>query len=145
STHEAVKPSGRKPWYCPMCEGVEADQPGDCPNCGMALERAPGAPERSTQWSCPMHPETDREGPGECPSCGMALEPRTVEASPRENPELAVMRQRLWVALVFAMPLFVFSMLPMIVPGDPFGFIPVEWRKWIELALATPVVLWCGW
>ncbi|HVI01147.1 MAG TPA: heavy metal translocating P-type ATPase [Enhygromyxa sp.] len=143
--HEPVTPSGRKPWYCPMCAGVESEQPGDCPKCGMALERAPGVPTKTVQWTCPMHPEIIRDAPGECPICGMALEPRTIEASPRENPELADMRRRLWVSLVFSVPLFVLAMLPMVVPGDPFAFIPHAIRKWLELALATPVVLWCGW
>jgi Cu+-exporting ATPase len=143
--HESVTPSGKKPWYCPMCAGVESDTPGDCPKCGMALERAPGVSPQKIEWTCPMHPEIVRDAPGECPICGMALEPRTIQASAPENPELAQMRRRLWVSLVFTVPLFLLAMLPMLVPGDPFAFIPHALRKWIELALATPVVLWCGW
>jgi P-type Cu+ transporter len=142
---EPVAPSGAKPWYCPMCPGVESDVPDDCPKCGMALERVPGLPDTKVEWTCPMHPEVVRDEAGECPKCGMALEPRTVAAAPRENPELADMQRRLVVAAVFAIPLFVFSMLPMVVPGDPFAFVPHALRHWIELALATPVVLWCGW
>ncbi|MFO7564590.1 MAG: heavy metal translocating P-type ATPase [Enhygromyxa sp.] len=142
---EPVTPSGQKPWYCPMCPGVESDTPDECPKCGMALERAPGAATRKVEWTCPMHPEVVRDAPGECPKCGMALEPRTIEAAPRDNPELDEMRRRLFVALVFTIPLFVLAMGPMLLPGDVFGFIPHGLRKWIELALATPVVLWCGW
>ena len=127
-----------------MCEGVESESPGDCPKCGMALERAPGVGDRKVEWTCPMHPEIVRDQPGECPICGMALEPRTIEVSPRENPELAQMRRRLCVALVFSVPLFVLAMAPMLIPGA-FDFLPHAIRKWIELALATPVVLWCGW
>ena len=58
-----------------MCAGVESDQPGDCPRCGMALERAtPTVPKQRVTYTCPMHPEVESEGPGECPMCGMALE-----------------------------------------------------------------------
>src|SRR5690606_37885185 len=116
----------------------------ECPKCGMALERAPGVGDRKVEWTCPMHPEIVRDQPGECPICGMALEPRTIAVSPRENPELAQMRRRLCVALVFSVPLFVLAMAPMLIPGA-FDFLPHAIRKWIELALATPVVLWCGW
>jgi Cu+-exporting ATPase len=108
--HPPVTPSGRKPWYCPMCPGVESDVPGDCPKCGMALERTPGT-----------HDGT------------------------HDHPELSDMRRRLWVSLAFTVPLFVLAMLPMLTPGDPFAFLPHGIRKWIELALATPVVVWCGW
>ncbi|PRQ03323.1 Silver exporting P-type ATPase [Enhygromyxa salina] len=149
--HEgSVEPSGSKPWYCPMCAGVEADEPGECPKCGMALEKLPsvGASPSKTEWTCPMHPEVARDEPGECPKCGMALEPRTVildaEDEP-DNPELVDMRRRLWISLLFSIPLFVLAMAPMILPGDPLGFIPHATRSWIELGLATPVVLWCGW
>jgi Cu+-exporting ATPase len=148
--HHEVEPSGAKPYYCPMCEGVEDDDAGECPKCGMALERVPGAPatRTKTEWTCPMHPEIVRDEPGECPKCGMALEPRTVSVEggeEEENPELVDMRRRLWISLVFSVPLFVLAMAPMILPGDPFAFIPHTIRKWVELGLATPVVLWCGW
>jgi len=141
----AVQPSGQKPWYCPMCAGVESELPGDCPKCGMALEPTPGLADTAVEWTCPMHPEVVRAGPGDCPKCGMALEPRTVTLAKRDNPELVDMRRRLWVALVFTIPLFVLSMLPMMVPGDPFAIVPHAVRQWIELVLATPVVAWCGW
>ncbi|HLT36715.1 MAG TPA: heavy metal translocating P-type ATPase [Enhygromyxa sp.] len=110
---------------------------------GGARPAPPPAPD-GAEWTCPMHPEIVRDQPGECPICGMALEPRTIEVSPRENPELAQMRRRLCVALVFSVPLFVLAMAPMLIPGA-FDFLPHAIRKWIELALATPVVLWCGW
>jgi Cu+-exporting ATPase len=114
--HPPITPSGRKPWYCPMCAGVESDEPGDCPKCGMPLERAPGT----------SHDGHDAHGA-------------------HDHPELADMRRRLWVSLAFTVPLFVLAMLPMLTPSDPFAFIPHGIRKWLELALATPVVVWCGW
>jgi Cu+-exporting ATPase len=110
-THTVV-PSGAKAWYCPMDEGVESDTPGDCPICGMALERTPGF--------------------------GGAEEPE------EDNSELVDMRRRLWISLAFSLPLFVLSMAPMLVPGA-FAGLPHATRRLIELGLATPVVLWCGW
>src|SRR5438309_2446252 len=70
-------PAGTK-WVCPMDPEIEADRPGPCPRCGMALE--PATPVQSTrvEWTCPMHPQIVRDQPGTCPICGMALEPRTV-------------------------------------------------------------------
>jgi P-type Cu+ transporter len=142
---DEVVPSGGKAWFCPMCPGVESDEPIECHVCGMALEPTPGFAATSVEWTCPMHPEVVEAKPGECPVCGMALEPRTITAAPRENPELVDMRRRLGISLIFTVPLFILSMLPMVVPGDPFAFIPHAARAWIELVLATPVVLWCGW
>ena len=64
-------------YFCPMCPGVESDQPGDCPKCGMALERNPAWAGASTSiYTCPMHPEVQQDQPGDCPKCGMPLERR---------------------------------------------------------------------
>ena len=79
--HTAVKPSAAAKYFCPMCPGVESDKPGDCPKCGMALERNPAwvAPATGqTIYTCPMHPEVQQDHPGDCPKCGMALELKTV-------------------------------------------------------------------
>jgi Cu+-exporting ATPase len=83
--HESatVKPSAAAKYFCLMCPGVESGKPGDCPKCGMALERNPTwvAPASGkTTYTCPMHPEVRQEQPGDCPICGMALEPTTVAA-----------------------------------------------------------------
>jgi Cu+-exporting ATPase len=108
-THTVV-PSGAKAWYCPMCEGIESDTPGDCPRCGMALERTPGFAGE--------HDEHD-------------------------HPELDDMQRRLWISLAFSVPLFVLAMAPMLMP-EAFADVSHATRRWIELGLATPVVLWCG-
>src|SRR5262245_53025491 len=72
-----VTPPATADFYCPMCEGVESDQPGSCPRCGMALERArPAASGKKVIYTCPMHPDVEQDGPGTCPKCGMALEPK---------------------------------------------------------------------
>ena len=106
---------------------------------------SPAQPAEQVEWTCPMHPQIVRPGPGSCPICGMALEPRTVTAGPAENPELRGMLRRFWVSVVLTSPLVLLTMAHMI-PGRPLdGLIPHHLRPWLELGLATPVVLWGGW
>jgi Cu+-exporting ATPase len=112
----------------------------------MALdpESVPMAATR-TQYTCPMHPEIERDAPGDCPICGMALEPVTVTVEEQENPELVDMSRRFWVSAVLTLPLLVIAMGGMI-PGLSFEWIgSPRTLAWLELALATPVVLWGGW
>ncbi len=141
---EAVTPSSTANYYCPMCPGVESDEPGDCPKCGMALERNPAFAEASrTIWTCPMHPEIERGEPGACPICGMALEPKTVTAAPEENIELRDMTRRLWVASALALPVFLLAMAHLV---PAFAHIANgTLSRWIQFVFATPVVLWAGW
>ena len=93
-------------------------------------------------YTCPMHPEIRQEGPGSCPICGMALEPETVTAEAPPNHELVDFTRRFWIGLVLALPVFALEMgghltnLHMLIPG--------QMSNWIQFALATPVVLWCG-
>ena len=79
-----------------MCEGVEHDEPGDCPNCGMRLQQKhPQRPQTSVVYTCPMHPEIEQNEPGSCPKCGMELERKRVSASDSEDdPELRRMLRR---------------------------------------------------
>ncbi len=102
----------------------------------------PGAP---MQWTCPMHPQIVRDKPGTCPICGMALEPRTVVAEETDNPELVDMRRRFWVGVALSAPLVLVAMAHMLPFAGVHAFVMSPIRPWIELALATPVVLWCGW
>jgi len=88
------------------------------------------------EYTCPMHPEVIQIGPGTCPICGMALEPKEIQAGDTENPELVDMQRRFWISLALSLPLLITSMAML-------G--PHHTRRWIELALATPVVLWAGW
>jgi Cu+-exporting ATPase len=91
-----------------------------------------------------MHPEIIRSEPGACPICGMALEPRTVSASEEENPELSSMTRRLWISVALTIPVLVLGMSDLI-PGQPLlRFLSMRAIGWVELALATPVVLWGG-
>jgi Cu+-exporting ATPase len=112
----------------------------------MALdpESVPMAATR-TQYTCPMHPEIERDAPGDCPICGMALEPVTVTIEEQENPELVDMSRRFWVSAALTLPLLIVAMGGMI-PGLSFDWIgSPRVLAWLELALATPVVLWGGW
>src|SRR5581483_5368945 len=130
---------------CPMCPEVRESKPGACPSCGMALEPEIPLPRTRTEYTCPMHPEIVRPGPGSCPICGMALEPRTVTAEQEENPELRDMTHRFWLSLILTVPLLGIAMVHML-PGMPVQHaFPQGWLPWIELILATPVVLWAGW
>jgi len=91
-----------------------------------------------------MHPEIVRQEPGNCPICGMALEPRTVTAVEEDNPELRDMTRRFWIAVALTVPLLAIAMVDML-PGMPVQHaLPEGWLPWIELLLATPVVLWGG-
>ena len=131
-------------YICPMCPEVEASEPSSCPICGMALEVA-GAPalEMRTEYSCPMHPEIVRDEPGSCPICGMALEARSV-AVEEKNEELIDMTRRFRIGLVFTLPLFALAMTVDMAPSLLPENLSVQVGQWIQLLLATPVVLWCG-
>jgi P-type Cu+ transporter len=140
--------SNRKPaaaYVCPMCPEVRESKPGPCPSCGMALEPEFPTALTKTEYTCPMHPQIVRDQPGSCPICGMALEPRTVTATEEDNPELRDMTRRFWISVALTAPLLVMAMADML-PGMPVQrILPGAWLPWIELLLATPVVLWGGW
>ncbi len=111
----------------------------------MALEPETPVALTKTEYTCPMHPEIIRDQPGSCPICGMALEPRTVTATQEENPELRDMTRRFGVSAILTVPLLGIAMADML-PGMPVQqVLPGGWLAWLELLLATPVVLWGGW
>jgi P-type Cu+ transporter len=131
---------------CPMHPEVQQNKPGSCPKCGMALEPiAVAAPQQKIEYTCPMHPEIVRDAPGNCPICGMALEPRTITLTQEENHELKDMRRRFWVSVVLTFPVFAIGMSDLL-PGAPLQrIVPPVALSWIQLVLASPVVLWGGW
>jgi Cu+-exporting ATPase len=132
-------------YTCPMHPEVLSPKPGACPKCGMALEQTqPTAAPEHIEYTCPMHPQIVRDAPGSCPICGMALEPRTVTAT-AADPELISMTRRLWIGAVLTLPLLA-VMVSDLLPGHPLQhFLPGQLLGWMELILATPVVLWGGW
>ena len=117
----------------PNCDhGCHHHQPG-------ALARSAG---RGAVYTCPMHPQVRQVGPGACPICGMALEPVAAAAETGPNPELADMSRRFWIGLALTAPVFALEM-----GGHLAGArwpVPMRVSNWIQLALASPVVIWCG-
>jgi len=112
-------------------------------------EGALGARDRhrsgaTPDYTCPMHPEIVRDEPGECPICGMALEPRQVSAEEEENPELKDMTHRFRIGVVLTVPVVALAMGGYVPGVSMDALVPHGIRVWIELALATPVVLWSG-
>ena len=100
---------------------------------------------KGTIYTCPMHPEIEQIGPGTCPICGMALEPKGIPAANEgPNPELVDFRRRFKVGVALTVPLVILAMGPMVgLPVD--AWLGARTARWLELILATPVVLWCGW
>ncbi len=133
-------------YTCPMHPEVQQPGPGSCPKCGMALEPM-GAPipATTTEYTCPMHPEIVQDHPGNCPKCGMALEPRTVAAEEEGNAELRDMSRRFRVSAALAIPVFFSAMAAEFWPAQMAEIIAPGLRQWLELILATPVVVWGGW
>lgn len=97
--------------------------------------------EASGFYICPMHPAVRQNRPGNCPICGMALERETVSIEKEVSSEYLDMKRRFWLALILTLPLFLLEM------GGHFlaHSIPAGLSIWLQLILATPVVLWCGW
>ena len=108
-------------------------------------ERAAGAGDPEAEYTCPMHPEVRQKGPGSCPICGMALEPVAITFEEQPNEELEDMTRRFRWSLLLTAPILAF-MVSEFLPGQPLHhLLPAGALNWIELALATPVVLWGGW
>lgn len=141
-TRKADSEDGR--YTCPMHPEILEKEPGSCPKCGMALEKAvPREKPSGSTYVCPMHPEVVLDKPGSCPKCGMALEPRAVAGEgEEENPELREMSRRFLASAALTVPLVVIAMGNLL-PGRPVdSLLPPAMHKWFELILATPVVLW---
>jgi Cu+-exporting ATPase len=112
------------------------------PSAYLSGKPAPAAAPGS-MWTCPMHPEIVRDASGPCPICGMALEPMTPSLDAGPNPELADMSWRFWIALALTLPVFALEMGNHLI-GLHRWIDPVL-NGWVQLAFATPVVLWAGW
>ncbi len=133
--------AGRTYYFC--CGGCRTKFEADPEKYLSKVEAAASPVPEGTIYTCPMHPEVRQEGPGSCPICGMALEPELVTAETQPNPELADMSRRLWIGAALAIPVFVLEM-----GGHVFGLhhlVGATTSNWLQLFLATPVVLWAGW
>ena len=96
-------------------------------------------------YTCPMHPQIRQSGPGTCPICGMALEPEAIALHTGPDPELIDMTRRFWVSMALALPLAVAVMGAHLIPNFPHEWMMSPLAHWIQMAIATPVVLWGGW
>ncbi len=137
-----------KKYFCPMCKGVESDTLGDCPVCGMTLERNPAFCEPTKIiYTCPMHPQIQQDRPGICPICGMTLEPRSRGVGvgdEEERREVDSLSRKFWIALVLTIPVLILAMGHAIPGLHLDAIVPRQVGKWIEFGLTTPVVLWAG-
>lgn len=132
-------------YYCPMhCEGDKVyDKAGDCPVCGMDLVPQPVINQKA-QYTCPMHPEIVEDEPGSCPICGMDLVP-IEPTDTAEEQTYDKLWQKMKIALLFSIPVFIISMSDMI-PNNPlYKLMDLEYWNWLQLALTLPVVFYACW
>lgn len=127
---------------CSGCQEKFGKTPEDYLNGGKPL--APSGDLSTMLHICPMDPEIEQIGPGTCPICGMALEPVGVAPSDVENPELIDMSRRFWIGTTLALPVFILAMGEMLPIASFRAFLAQPFLLWVQLALATPVVLWAG-
>jgi Cu+-exporting ATPase len=142
TTEHKAEHAGRPYYFCSAgCREKFLAEPERYLDPAAAAQAEP-VPE-GTIYTCPMHPEVRQVGPGSCPICGMALEPVLVSLDAEPNEELIDMTRRFWAGLVLAVPVFVLEM-----GGHLFGWthlIGQQTSNWVQMILATPVVLWAGW
>ena len=155
--------ASHKLYTCPMHPEVRQHGPGRCPVCGMTLvpvgeqdhpvqAPVPGSFDkvpagwRGVVYTCPMHPEVRQTTPGSCPICGMGLERDPTGATDEgPNPELVDFTRRMWVGVALTLPLLVLAMGPLVGLGWVRALFGERPSMWIELALGSVVVLYCGW
>jgi Cu+-exporting ATPase len=135
-----------KPYYCPMCPGVESEKPGDCPKCGMSLEssRTYHKPTGKVIYTCPMHPEIEQDHPGDCPICGMTLEPKAAASEAEDDSEAKSLARKFWLGVILTVPILFLSLGEMLPGVSADRLVPAAINNWIQLVLATVVVFWCG-
>jgi Cu+-exporting ATPase len=127
---------GRTYYFCnPRCREKFRTEPEKYLAAKPPAQKAPSprpvaAEAEAGIYTCPMHPEVRQQGPGACPDCGMDLEPATISAVEETSPELREMTRRFWISAALSVPVLILGML--------------ETARWIQLFLATPVVVWGG-
>jgi Cu2+-exporting ATPase len=134
-------------YYCPMrCEGDKTyDIPGDCPVCGMHLNKEESIRPSGVIYTCPMHPEVKSDKPGSCPKCGMSLvSEKGIETSDEEK-AYKKMAKKFWFAVAFSVPVFIIAMSGLIPFLHLDAIVSQKGLNWIEFVLATPVVFYSGW
>jgi P-type Cu+ transporter len=140
-TPHTASHSGADYFFCSAgCRTKFEADPARHLDAGKLLPK-PSAPEPI--YTCPMHPQIRQPGPGSCPICGMALEPEIATAGTAPSPERIDMERRLWIGLVLAVPVVILEMGAHL--ANLHVAVPPALSTWIQLALATPIVLWAGW
>ena len=140
SARHKAEHAGASYYFCSA--GCRAKFVADPPRYLSTQERGDAKVPEGTIYTCPMHPEIRQVGPGSCPICGMALEPELVTAATQPNPELADMTRRFWIGLALALPVFILDMGGHLT--DLETLLAHQTSNWLQLLLATPVVLWAG-
>ena len=146
NTARSAVRDGATSYFC--SEGCRRKFMGEVPSATPSpccSSHRPTAGSAAAVYTCPMHPEIEQIGPGDCPKCGMDLEPKVLSVnSGEDDAELIGMARRFWIAAALALPVFLLSMLPMLgLPVD--RWLGQTVNHWLQLLLATPVVLWAGW
>jgi len=134
-------------YYCPMrCEGDKMyNTPGDCPVCGMHLNKEESIKSSATIYTCPMHPEVRQNLPGSCPKCGMDLVPEKTQDTNEEEKAYQKMVKKFRIALILTFPVFFLAMSEVFHFLHIDSFVSKKVLGWIELLLASPVVFYSGW
>lgn len=129
------------------CEGDKTyDKPGDCPVCGMHLQKEETRPTGTKViYTCPMHPEVRQDHPGSCPKCGMDLIPEKGQETSEEEKAYKKMARKFWIALALSIPVFIIAMSDMVNYMNLQAIASKKVLGWIEFLLATPVVFYSGW
>lgn len=131
-----------KTWY--FCSSRCQSKFEEAPEKHLDKAQVPAEPVApGTMYTCPMHPEIRQLGFGDCPICGMGLEPEQVSLDDGPSAELTDMTRRFWVGLVLALPVFLLEMGGHFTGLDQ--IVSPQVSNWLQLVLATPVVVWCGW
>ncbi|MFI5021215.1 MAG: heavy metal translocating P-type ATPase [Alphaproteobacteria bacterium] len=149
TAEESGEHAGKRYYFCgAKCRERFLAEPatylGGRDHASRTPDRAAAPVPQAGLWTCPMHTEIVRNGPGSCPICGMALEPMLPSAAAEENPELAAMTRRFWFGVALSLPLVFLSMVDELV-GRPLAHVlSPRASTGLQLALATPVVLWGG-
>jgi Cu+-exporting ATPase len=131
-----------------MCPGVESDEPGDCPKCGMALERNPAwKPAAKVIYTCPMHPEIEQDHPWRLPKVwhGARAQDGQRRRHEEDDTELRDMTRRFWIGAALTLPVFLVAMAHVIPALTHQSWLDSDTSRWMQFALSTPVVLWAGW
>jgi Cu+-exporting ATPase len=143
TTNHRAEHNGQPYYFCSaVCREKFLADPSRYLHPSVAAAKAEPVPE-GTIYTCPMHPEIRQVGPGSCPICGMGLEPVLVSLEDEPKEELVDMTRRFWIGLVLSIPMMVLEMGGHLIGLD--HLVSQQTSNWIQLLLATPVVLWAGW